>query len=50
MDFRSASSWNKGHGRLEKRRVIVSGLLSSYSVWPGISQVFKLVGGTYFRL
>lgn len=41
-DFRSASSLDKGHGRLEKRRITVSSLLSSYSKWPGLSQVFRL--------
>jgi len=41
-DFRSASSVNKGHGRLENRRITVSSLLASYSQWPGLSQVFKL--------
>jgi predicted transposase YbfD/YdcC len=41
-DFRSASWVNKGHGRVEKRRIAVSSLLSSYSQWPGLSQVFML--------
>jgi hypothetical protein len=41
-DFRSASSLEKGHGRVEKRRITVSSLLSSYSKWPGLSQVFRL--------
>lgn len=41
-DFRSASSLEKGHGRKEKRRITVSSLLSSYSKWPGLSQVFRL--------
>jgi hypothetical protein len=42
MDFRIATSVDKGHGRLDKRRIIVSSLLASYSLWPGLSQVFKL--------
>lgn len=42
MDFRTAASVDKGHGRLEKRRITVSSLLASYSLWPGLSQVFKL--------
>lgn len=42
MDFRSAHTFDKGHGRREKRRITVSSLLSSYSEWPGLSQVFKL--------
>lgn len=41
-DFRSAFSVNKGHGRLEKQHITVSSLLASYSLWPGLSQVFKL--------
>jgi predicted transposase YbfD/YdcC len=41
-DFRSASSLDKGHGRLERRYITVSGLLASYSEWPGLLQVFKL--------
>lgn len=42
MDFRTATSVNKGHGRLEKRRMTVRSLLASSSLWPGLSQVFKL--------
>ena len=42
MDFRSASTFDKGHGRRERRRITVSSLLASYSQWPGLSQVFKL--------
>lgn len=42
MDFRSATSFDKGHGRLERGRITVSSLLASYSEWPGLSQVFKL--------
>jgi hypothetical protein len=42
MDFRSASSIEKGHGRREKRRITVRSLLASYSQWPGLSQVFQI--------
>jgi predicted transposase YbfD/YdcC len=42
MDFRSASSIDKGHARLERLRITVSSLLANYSEWPGLSQVFKL--------
>lgn len=42
MDFRTAHSVDKGHGRLEKRRITVSSLLASYSLWPGLAQVFQL--------
>lgn len=41
-DFRSASSIELGHGRLEKRQITVSSLLASYSEWPGLMQVFKI--------
>ena len=41
-DFRSASSLDKGHGRVEKRRITVRSLLSSYSQWPSLWQVFQL--------
>jgi len=41
-DFRTAQTVEKGHGRLEKRRITVSSLLASYSNWPGLAQVFKL--------
>jgi predicted transposase YbfD/YdcC len=40
--FRSASSLDKGHGRLEKRRITVSSLLAGYSDWSGLLQGFKL--------
>jgi hypothetical protein len=42
MDFRSSTSFDKRHGRLERQRITVSSLLASYSEWPGLSQVFKL--------
>ena len=42
LDFRSATSLDKRHGRREKRRITVSSLLARYSEWPGLSQVFKL--------
>jgi hypothetical protein len=42
MDFRTAQTVEKGHGRLEKRRITVSSLLADYSQWPQAAQVFKL--------
>lgn len=42
MDFRSATSEDHGHGRWETRQITVSSLLAGYSLWPGLSQVFKL--------
>ena len=32
----------KGHGRIDKRTIIVSSLLVGYSTWPHLAQVFKL--------
>jgi predicted transposase YbfD/YdcC len=42
MDFRGATSVEKGHGRVDKRSIVVSSLLADYSDWPGLEQVFKL--------
>jgi predicted transposase YbfD/YdcC len=42
MDFRGATSVEKGHGRVDKRSIVVSSLLADYSDWPGLDQVFKL--------
>lgn len=42
MDFRQAASEDHGHGRWETRQITVSSLLAGYSLWPGLSQVFKL--------
>jgi predicted transposase YbfD/YdcC len=41
-DFRMAQTVEKGHGRIEKRRITVSSLLADYSTWPELAQVFKL--------
>jgi predicted transposase YbfD/YdcC len=41
-DFRTASTVEKGHGRLEKRTITVSSMLVGYSDWPYLAQVFKL--------
>jgi predicted transposase YbfD/YdcC len=42
MDLRSATTWNKGHGRLEQRTITVSSLLAGYSDFPYLAQVFRL--------
>jgi predicted transposase YbfD/YdcC len=42
MDFRCATTINKGHGRLEKRTITVSSLLAGYSAFPYIAQVFQV--------
>jgi predicted transposase YbfD/YdcC len=41
-DFRRAHSLDKGHGRVERREIIVSNELRGYSDWPGLEQVFRL--------
>ncbi len=41
-DFRTARTVEKGHGRLDKRTITVSSMLSDYSTWPALAQVFKL--------
>jgi predicted transposase YbfD/YdcC len=38
----SASSSNKGHGRIEERTLISSTGLNSYLDWPFLAQAFKL--------
>jgi predicted transposase YbfD/YdcC len=42
MDFCSATSFNKGHGRLEKRTITVSSLLAGYSNFPYLAQVVRV--------
>lgn len=41
-DFRHAHTANKGHGRLEERRLTASSLLNDYLTWPHVQQVFRL--------
>lgn len=42
-DFEVATSGpEKGHGRIETRRITVSSALQDYLDWPGLSQVFML--------
>jgi predicted transposase YbfD/YdcC len=31
-----------GHGRIERREVVSSGVLSGSGVWPGVEQIFRL--------
>jgi predicted transposase YbfD/YdcC len=42
-DFQMASQINKGHGRIEKRTLMVSQALNDYLDWPYVAQVFRLV-------
>lgn len=41
-DFHTARTLEKGHGRLEERKLTASSLLSDYLDWPYVEQVFKL--------
>lgn len=38
-DFRQAVTWNKAHGRLERRCLTASTMLNNYLHWPGLAQV-----------
>ncbi len=40
--FRSATTINKGHGRLEKRTLTASAWLNGYLQWPHLGQVFQI--------
>ena len=42
VDFTSAYSISKGHGRIEERTLTTSSMLAEYSDWPYLAQVFKL--------
>lgn len=42
FDYRTASTIDKGHGRIEERRAIASGELALYSRWPGLAQVVQM--------
>jgi predicted transposase YbfD/YdcC len=41
-DFQQATTFNKGHGRLEKRTITVSSLLAGYSTFPYVAQVYQV--------
>jgi len=42
VDFTTAGTVDAQHGRIEERTITVSSLLSEYSDWPYLAQVFKL--------
>lgn len=42
MDFQTAQTTEKGHGRIEMRTITVSSLLNDYLDWPFLGQVFKI--------
>jgi len=41
-DFETATTLNKGHGRIEKRTITVSSQLQDFLDWPYLDQVFQL--------
>lgn len=41
-DFRTTETVEKGHGRIEHRRLTASGELKGYLDWPYVEQVFQL--------
>jgi predicted transposase YbfD/YdcC len=41
-DFETATTINKGHGRIEKRTLTVSNQLNDFLDWPYLEQVFQL--------
>lgn len=42
MDFQTAKTVDKHHGRLEERTITVSSMLNDYLDWPVVQQVFKV--------
>ena len=42
QDQQRASSFNKGHGRIERRTLVTTTVLQGYSDWPGLQQAFRL--------
>jgi len=41
-DFQTATTSNKGHGRLETRHLTSSSMLNDYLDWPHLGQVFRI--------
>jgi len=41
-DFESAQTTNKGHGRIDERKITVSSQLNDFLDWPFLKQVFEL--------
>jgi predicted transposase YbfD/YdcC len=41
-DFKTATTVNKGHGRIEKRTITVSSQLNDFLDWPFLDQIFQL--------
>jgi predicted transposase YbfD/YdcC len=41
-DWQTARTVEAGHGRIEERGITVSSMLTDYTPWPGLAQVFRL--------
>jgi predicted transposase YbfD/YdcC len=41
-DFQSATTHDKGHGRIETRKLTASSMLNEFVNWPYVEQVFRL--------
>jgi predicted transposase YbfD/YdcC len=46
-DVQVATSVEKGHGRIEERRLLVSSVLRGHGRWPGLEQVFQVERQVY---
>jgi len=42
QERQQAASLDKGHGRMERRRIVTTTVLKGYSDWPGLEQAFQL--------
>jgi predicted transposase YbfD/YdcC len=41
-DFERSETIEKGHGRIEQRRLVATSMLKGYLEWPSLEQVFKI--------
>jgi predicted transposase YbfD/YdcC len=41
-DFEPCETIEKGHGRIEQRRLVATSMMAGYVKWPGLEQVFKI--------
>lgn len=46
-DLQSARTIDKGHGRIEERKLTVSSVLRGHQEWPGLEQVFQIERQVY---
>ena len=46
-DLQSATTIDKGHGRIEQRKLSVSSVLRGHREWPGLEQVFQVERQVY---